>query len=147
MAFTIKRRAALNIYVVGRVLIKNKGRYLLLKRKSNETYGNLWELPGGKLETLEAIKTGVIREVFEETGLIVDFNINKVYINSFIAREGGHIGSTYLNLIFTDAKIIAGDIKIRNEHQKYGWFSEKDVLSLDLTDYMQMPLTELLLPR
>ena len=45
---------------------------LLLQRKSRGRFGEgKWNAPGGKLENEEDPLEGVIREVFEETGLRV----------------------------------------------------------------------------
>ena len=147
MTKTKEKNYAFDIYVVGRALIKNKDKYLLLKRDAKESYGGQWELPGGKLETLERIKMGVIREIFEETSLVIEISTNNAHVSSYLAKEGGHAGSTYTNIIYVDTKIVAGKLKTKSEHQAFGWFTKKEIFNLDLTHYTEMPLTETLLPR
>ena len=46
-------------------IINEKGQILLIKRRDNQ----LWAMPGGLLEVGETPAEGVLREVFEETGL------------------------------------------------------------------------------
>ncbi|MFJ2514920.1 NUDIX hydrolase [Streptomyces griseoviridis] len=49
------------------VVFKDDGRLLVIKRADDGT----WVPPGGLLETDEAVERGVVREVFEETGVTV----------------------------------------------------------------------------
>lgn len=51
---------------------EHDGKFLLLKRHPNKPQGDQWGMPAGKLESGEDPKTGVLREVYEETGLEVD---------------------------------------------------------------------------
>lgn len=44
------------------------GKLLLLKRKVHNT----WEVPGGKLEANESPSQAVIREIYEETNMVLD---------------------------------------------------------------------------
>jgi A/G-specific adenine glycosylase len=46
-------------------------RFLVQKRAENAMLGGLWEFPGGKVEDGESAEEACIREVFEETGLVV----------------------------------------------------------------------------
>jgi 8-oxo-dGTP diphosphatase len=54
---------------VGAVVID--GTKVLLVRRGQEPLKGDWSLPGGALELGETLQQGVVREVLEETGLIV----------------------------------------------------------------------------
>jgi 8-oxo-dGTP diphosphatase len=54
---------------VGAVVID--GTKVLLVRRRQEPLKGEWSLPGGALELGETLQQGVVREVLEETGLIV----------------------------------------------------------------------------
>ena len=53
---------------VASVVIDENGRTLVIQRRDN----GRWEPPGGVLERDESIIEGLLREVREETGLIVE---------------------------------------------------------------------------
>jgi len=56
--------------VVG-LVIDQRGRILIDKRKAEGFLGGLWELPGGKKQKSETFKAALEREIREETGLTV----------------------------------------------------------------------------
>jgi 8-oxo-dGTP diphosphatase len=55
---------------VGAVIRDQAGRLLLIRRR-NEPGAGLWSLPGGRIEPGETDQQAVIREVREETSLVV----------------------------------------------------------------------------
>jgi 8-oxo-dGTP pyrophosphatase MutT (NUDIX family) len=59
------------------VLIQNNHLYLGVSRKNNK---NDWGLPGGKAEREETLKSTAVRELFEETGLIIsEDNLTEIF--------------------------------------------------------------------
>ncbi|WP_418957572.1 NUDIX hydrolase [Streptomyces tritici] len=67
-----------SVSVAGAV-VREDGRLLAIRRADNGT----WELPGGVLELAEAPEAGVVREVFEETGIQVEVDeLTGVYKNT-----------------------------------------------------------------
>ena len=89
-------------------VIIEDNKILLLDQDVNEK--RAWSLPGGKLEENETLEAGLIREVLEETGLIVRMNKllyvcdnthNGEYVlhMTFLARRtGGTLGETIKGL-------------------------------------------------
>jgi 8-oxo-dGTP diphosphatase len=55
---------------IGAVVVE-EGRVLLVRRAHEPLKGH-WSLPGGALELGESLHAGVVREVREETGLVVE---------------------------------------------------------------------------
>ncbi|MHC1598786.1 MAG: NUDIX domain-containing protein [Candidatus Methanofastidiosia archaeon] len=47
------------------------GKYILLIRRKNPPYESFWALPGGFVEYGETVENAVIREIKEETGLVI----------------------------------------------------------------------------
>ncbi|MFF5427027.1 MULTISPECIES: NUDIX hydrolase [unclassified Streptomyces] len=67
-----------SVSVAGAV-VREDGRLLAIRRADNGT----WELPGGVLELTEAPEEGVVREVWEETGIRVQVDeLTGVYKNT-----------------------------------------------------------------
>ncbi|MER5864634.1 NUDIX domain-containing protein [Kitasatospora sp. NPDC002040] len=63
---------------VAGVVVREDGRVLAIRRADNGT----WEPPGGVLELGETVEDGVRREVFEETGILVQVDrLTGVYKN------------------------------------------------------------------
>ena len=58
------------ISCVGAVIKDGDGRMLLIRR-GHEPGKGLWSIPGGKIESGESDGEALVREVLEETGLIV----------------------------------------------------------------------------
>ena len=50
-------------------VIENKGKYFIQKRPSKGLLADMWEFPGGKIESGERPQEAVSREVFEELGV------------------------------------------------------------------------------
>jgi mutator protein MutT len=70
---------------VGAVVV-DQGRVLLVRRGTEPLRGQ-WSLPGGLLELGEALTDGVVREVKEETGLVVE-PLELIELLDRIHREG-----------------------------------------------------------
>jgi len=64
--------------------LEHEGKILLLHRQENTSQGNLWGIPGGKVEKTETPAEAVVREVCEETGWDISklsiVDLGKVYI-------------------------------------------------------------------
>ena len=60
------------VQVVVGVIINDAGEILLSKRPANTHQGGFWEFPGGKQEAGEDVRHALNRELFEETGLIIN---------------------------------------------------------------------------
>jgi mutator protein MutT len=56
------------INVVAAVIWKD-GEILITKRRSNVHLANLWEFPGGKVESGESLESALLREIQEEIGI------------------------------------------------------------------------------
>ena len=55
---------------VGALVYDRRARLLLIRRR-NEPGRRLWSLPGGRVESGETLAEALVREVLEETGLVV----------------------------------------------------------------------------
>ncbi|MFV0644220.1 MAG: NUDIX domain-containing protein [Sphingomonadaceae bacterium] len=58
--------------VVALALRDQNGLWLMHKRPPHKHHGNLWEFPGGKVETAEIPRLALVREIREELGITLD---------------------------------------------------------------------------
>lgn len=112
-----------DIPCVGGVVFDDAGRLLLVKRANPPAQG-LWSLPGGRLESGETSEEGVVREVWEETGLRV--NVERAV--GTIEREAPS-GDTYVIEDFVcrltgDPQPMAGDDAADARFYEVGELSE-----------------------
>lgn len=132
------------VILVARGLIRNeKNKILFLKRAPHASFSNVWELPGGKLNTLESVEDALAREIFEETGLVVEIRKPPIYIDSNIQSKGRLKGYTYVNLIF-EAELIAGKYELTDKHSDYRWFTKSEAFRQKLASYMRPQLSRIL---
>ena len=76
--------------LVTAAIIENAGKYLITKRLKNATsFPNLWEFPGGKVESDEKLKDCLEREIFEELGIKI--KARDVFGRASYANNKSHI--------------------------------------------------------
>lgn len=113
------------IRVTGVLIEDNK--ILLVKQRVSEERN--WSLPGGRLEHGESIEKGLIREIQEETGLIVEIS-KLLYV-----CEKTDIKYPLIHMTFLLNKI-SGDIKMpSNEFDENTIYDVKMVPVNDLENY------------
>jgi ADP-ribose pyrophosphatase YjhB (NUDIX family) len=113
------------------VLITNKGKVLLVKRR-NEPGKNLWSIPGGLIELGEPIKKAVKREAEEEAGLKIKIKKLLDVIDVIIKNSSNKIRFHYVLIVFL-AYPIEGQLKLSNEHWEIKWISFKEAENYNLT--------------
>ena len=102
------------------------GRLFLAKRQAGGALSLRWEFPGGKCETDEGLSECLKREFLEE--LEVEITV------------GSRIGSVPFTHRGTEFDLVAMEVSMSGEptalhvHQDCGWFSEQEMLELDLAD-------------
>lgn len=116
------------------VVVEHQGKILLIQEKSGQQ--QQYSLPGGGIEYQESIPEAVQREVWEEAGLLVEFQ-RLLWLDERIhLEEGKHtIGVGVLaQLIGEDTTPIAGGIE-DEDITWAGW--------VDLQDFREWPLDNL----
>ena len=99
---------------VAAAVVREDGKLLAIKRRDN----GHWEPPGGVLEPGETATAGVVREVKEETGLVVEpVRLSGVYQN--IARD-------ILALVFL-ARQVSGKPRKSDESVRVDWLTADQV--------------------
>jgi len=115
--------------VVG-CLVECDNKILLLLRQDNKREGNKWGLPGGKIEKMDDyIEEAIIREIREETGLIINKSELTFHKKFFITHLSFSFFYHYFNLKF---KKIPNIIISENEHKEFAWMTKEEALNKQL---------------
>ncbi len=94
-------------------------RYLLLQRRPDEIYPNIWECPGGKLETGETLEDCVLREMEEETGISEVESLKYLFANTFFEEFSGKNVYVFYYKVITNKQPTSTP-----EHVAANWFSQ-----------------------
>lgn len=109
------------------VSVRNK--VLLLKRRDDKPYPSRWGIPSGKMDLKETqIKTAV-RELFEETGILVsEEQLNYIGTYHIITKD-----MSFLYTLFICVYEEFPEVRINEkEHVRINWFTPQDCLRLPL---------------
>jgi 8-oxo-dGTP diphosphatase len=104
---------------------------LFLRRALDKFKGGFWTAPGGKRENNESLDDSVVREIYEETNVVINKKdisfIDKCYIKHDDFHFTMHIYKTQLTK--------KPDIILNNENIEYAWKSVQDAKKLKLIEY------------
>jgi ADP-ribose pyrophosphatase YjhB (NUDIX family) len=115
---------------VGAVLICD-GKILLEKRK-NEPGRGKWSIPGGLVELGESVEETVIREVHEETGLLVEKPEHIDVVDNITKDENGEVKYHFV-IIDYFVKLQGGTLKASSDAEELRWVAFDEVEKYDLT--------------
>ncbi len=108
--------------IVGGVLEKD-GKFLLVQEAQEKCYGK-WNMPAGHLDNNETIMDGAIREIFEETGCVVELTGILEIANKKMKDN------LFVSIIFS-TKIISENIKYnKDEILDVKWFTYEEILNM-----------------
>lgn len=103
----------------------NEDKQLLMVLQGTEEEVKTWSVPSGGKETTENFETCCIREVYEETGFVVD-----------IVREVLHKNNDVVEVRYFETIIKAGQMLIHDPDEliyDIAWKSKDDLLDLTLS--------------
>ncbi|HUD54706.1 MAG TPA: NUDIX hydrolase [Terracidiphilus sp.] len=102
---------------VGAVIV-DEGRVLLVQRGREPLKGH-WSLPGGMVELGESLQAGVIREVEEETGLLVE-PVELIELLDRIHRDGERVRYHYVIADYL-CRVVGGDLRAASDADAVRW--------------------------
>jgi 8-oxo-dGTP diphosphatase len=139
----VKNTRILQVGVKSLIYKKNKG-FLLLRRNPSKYLGkvDLWDVPGGRIETSASLLRNLAREVKEETG-ISEVSREKmlgaqdILWTNFEGKNVHLVRLTYISHVTSDK------VKLSDEHTEYKWASIADLAKTkDLDAYLKQLLKD-----
>lgn len=107
---------------VGAVIV-DEGRVLLVQRGREPLKGH-WSLPGGLVEVGESLLEGVMREVSEETGLLVE-PVELIEVLDRIDREGDRVRYHYVLADYL-CRVSGGTLKAASDADAVRWVERSE---------------------
>jgi 8-oxo-dGTP diphosphatase len=99
-------------------VVEHEGRILLVQRATEPARGQ-WSLPGGLIELGEPLERAVVREVEEETGLIVE-PVGLIELLDRIYREGERVRYHYVIADFL-CRVTGGELRAGSDAAQARW--------------------------
>ncbi|MGQ4002321.1 (deoxy)nucleoside triphosphate pyrophosphohydrolase [Francisellaceae bacterium CB300] len=97
------------------ILDDNQSKVYITQRQKHQSYSGYWEFPGGKVENNETFEQCVIREVYEEIGLLIE-NMRRFDTNHYVNNDGIEVLVEFF--IANKLKDCGENIAIPKENQK-----------------------------
>jgi len=110
---------------VGAVVIEDVK--VLLVRRGHAPLKGEWSLPGGALELGETLQQGVVREVLEETGLVVE-PVGMIEVLDRITRDelSGRIQYHYVLIDFV-CRVTGGTLRCGSDADEARWVGREEL--------------------
>jgi len=118
------------------IIVDGDNKYLMMRRSGHPVFGNDPDLPGGTLEDGEVPLKTMIREVYEEAGIVVDAaDTRLLYEGTTYSLHKTHYSLYIVTLLQRPAVVMSW------EHSSYEWLTLEVFLEQAKTandTYMQM---------
>ncbi len=107
---------------------------LLFTKRSliDPRHPGLWECPGGKVDPGENMASALLREVAEETGLIIECLHASAFVDGYLIQDGKYEGMQY-EAHFNVCTVTGGTLALSHEHEDHAWLTHAESLDLHLT--------------
>ena len=118
--------------IVLKTFVLNKeSKTLLLRRSDSDSRRPLqWDLPGGMMDDGESLEQGAVREVLEESGIIIKDQPSVVFSKAEVASwkdQNGHHGRNVVRIYFV-AYVDNTEVNLSYEHDEFVWVSLEEAL-------------------
>jgi len=115
---------------VGAVLI-HEGRVLLIRRGKEPLRGR-WVVPGGTVELGETLEQALVREIEEETGLVVRPR-EVVAVFDRILRDGDRVAYHYVIVDYL-CEYVSGEPRAASDAEDVAMVAQADLAAYDLPE-------------
>lgn len=114
-----------------KALIKKDGQLLLLQSNKKLREQDVWDFPGGLIESGESDEEALMREALEETGLVIEILSQKGSWSFTRLLDGQKVNvRNYLCRMLDEQTVI----KLSDEHQAALWINPQDITKYKIKD-------------
>jgi ADP-ribose pyrophosphatase YjhB (NUDIX family) len=114
---------------VGVVVLSDEGKILMIRRDKPPAK-DTWSVPGGSIELGERLFEAAIREVLEETGVLVEPEPIFQTVDAIYRDRDGRIQYHYL-IVYVLARYVSGTVRAASDASDAGWFSLDEIEGLN----------------
>jgi ADP-ribose pyrophosphatase len=123
------------------ILIEDDGRFLLIKRAAKPDQG-LWTVPGGLVEVGERATDAAMREVLEETGLVVEIGERLGVVDKIEHDESGKVLYHFV-ILFYKATLTGGVLAAMDDALDARWVTIAEFKEYKITESLTRILREI----
>lgn len=109
--------------VVVKSIIEHNGKILLLRRPEGKKFPLMLDYPGGKYENGESLEAAALRELKEETGIVM----RRLDLHDVSIKQYSDARAACMFLIVYRGVTETADVELSDEHIAYAWMSPKKV--------------------
>ena len=115
---------------VGAIVLRNQ--HILVVRRANPPLQGKWSIPGGMVETGETLRESVIREIKEETGLIIE-PVELIEVFERILRDASSRVQYHYVVIDYLCRLVSGEACSGSDVSEIRWVRLEDLRELGIT--------------
>jgi 8-oxo-dGTP diphosphatase len=112
------------------------GRYLITQRRSTAVLPNLWEFPGGRVESGESDRTALEREIHERLGV-------RVEVGQMISYVGHPYENYVVDLYLYECQLVTRDLQTRGV-QAFRWIGSDEFDAYEFAPADEASMSQLL---
>jgi len=111
------------------VFIEHDAQFLLLHRQNHKAQGDSWGVPAGKADTGEDLYRAMARELFEETGIVIEPH-NLAYHRAVFVRfpEYDFVYHMFSTRVSERPRVIINN----SEHKDFVWVTPEKSFTMNL---------------
>ena len=104
-----------------------------MAQRGKEPLKDWWSLPGGAVEAGDWLETAVLREVREETGLVVEpISIHEIFER--IIRDSAGVPEYHYVLIDYICRVTGGELQAGDDVARVAWIRQEELAGLQITE-------------
>ena len=113
------------------IVSDEQGRILLIRRSlESKNFKHKWDLPGGKVDPGESFDQALLREVEEETGLVVA-------ITGVAGATEFEMAAVRVAVLILEVRSTGGTVRLSSEHDQFAWAPRAEVAGMDLSEQLR----------